>query len=335
MIGDIKWTLLQFGKIIPDENFICVLGTSHTWGQCEEGGRERIRDGEIWIDLLSEKLGIKVLNLSFPGNFNESILHQLCFLSKIDKFKNNCKMVLVEGRFMENNIPLDYHNIQWKSGKKFSVKDRFEKIRTSPNNPISNRCVPWMWNLHRGSRPDLIDHSLFTIGERAPCNFGSAFSFDRNVDYFIDRIQSYNALIEDISPTTINKKRAPELARYMGDIYQYYSYGQSHIQQDCIHYQSMIDLCNLMNIEFRWFCWDYYMHDPYFTNTEEMEFSIGEISKSYELFEKDIPTLRGGGTYAYVIDTEESPPDCDCSHQTEPFHKWISDKIFEELKDAF
>ena len=81
---------------IPDEDYIIVIGTSHTLGECD---RNKIAG---FPDYLQTCIGIKVVQVGYSGCTNNDLLQVTNELSSLGFFNERCKLVLLEPRITEN-----------------------------------------------------------------------------------------------------------------------------------------------------------------------------------------------------------------------------------------
>ena len=86
--------------VIPDEDFILFVGTSHTYGSCtqEPNKKGRLQLDERYTTLIGKELGMKVLALGYPGIDNLGLLQVVNELLKLEVFTENCKMFILEPR---------------------------------------------------------------------------------------------------------------------------------------------------------------------------------------------------------------------------------------------
>jgi len=93
----------EYKTSIPDEPFIVVIGTSHTYGECEA-----IKI-DSYAEMLEDILDIKVVTIGYSGANNMELLQVTNELNDIGMFNDLCKLVLLEPRITENShsISLD------------------------------------------------------------------------------------------------------------------------------------------------------------------------------------------------------------------------------------
>lgn len=88
---------------IPDEDYIIILGTSHTLGECT--GTKINSFGYF----LQADTGIKVVQIGYSGCTNNDLLQVTNELATLGFFNERCKLVLLEPRITENqqHVSLD------------------------------------------------------------------------------------------------------------------------------------------------------------------------------------------------------------------------------------
>ena len=83
-------------KLIPQEDFIICIGTSHTAGECDGS---RVDSYATWVEKI---LGIKVLEIGYSGAGNIDLLALLTELSDWGFLNDRCKLVTLEPRITES-----------------------------------------------------------------------------------------------------------------------------------------------------------------------------------------------------------------------------------------
>lgn len=92
--------IVQPEIVVPDEDFILFVGTSHTYGSCnlEPNIKGRLQLDDRYSTLIGKELGMKVLCLGYPGIDNLGLLQVVNELLKLKVFTENCKMFILEPR---------------------------------------------------------------------------------------------------------------------------------------------------------------------------------------------------------------------------------------------
>lgn len=81
---------------VPTKDFILFIGTSHTFGQCDQ---KRLPESSRYSHFVAKKLGVEVLSLGYPGIDNLGLLQVVNELLRLNVFTEHCKMVVLEPRF--------------------------------------------------------------------------------------------------------------------------------------------------------------------------------------------------------------------------------------------
>ena len=85
-------------KLIPQEDFIICIGTSHTAGECEGN---RVDSYAIWVEKI---LGIKVIEIGYSGASNIDLLACLTELNDWGFLNDRCKLVTLEPRLTDSTM---------------------------------------------------------------------------------------------------------------------------------------------------------------------------------------------------------------------------------------
>lgn len=146
----------KYNIIVPNEEFILFVGTSHTFGSCSSvnkkssgpvGKKNRLSYDERYSSIIENELGIKVLALGYPGIDNLGLLQVFNELLRLKVFTQNCKMVILEPRFaatqirfnLNTNVGSDYYN-RAKAEWKWSI-DKFLMHIFGPSDLESQRKI--------------------------------------------------------------------------------------------------------------------------------------------------------------------------------------------------
>jgi len=85
-------------ELIPQEDFIICIGTSHTAGECEGN---RVDSYAIWVEKI---LGIKVIEIGYSGARNIDLLACLTELNDWGFLNDRCKLVTLEPRVTDSTM---------------------------------------------------------------------------------------------------------------------------------------------------------------------------------------------------------------------------------------
>ena len=91
-----SWTALN--SIIPNEDYIICLGTSHTLGECDK------KLTKSYAEFVEEEIGIKVVKLGISGCSNLDLLQATVELNALGFLNERCKLFVLEPRITENTI---------------------------------------------------------------------------------------------------------------------------------------------------------------------------------------------------------------------------------------
>ena len=137
MLKHERHLFLEFieNNILPDEDFTLVLGTSHTWGECERGESRRLDFENIWSTKVSKYTNMPTVNLGLHGADNRNFKRILQILKDSKKFKDNCAFVVLENRFGRDSFTVDtaamlsYVMQYTQSNRKHGLKSYIREIR--------------------------------------------------------------------------------------------------------------------------------------------------------------------------------------------------------------
>lgn len=323
----------------PEEDFILAMGTSHTHGVCHRNSKDsnirenmdKIRSSKmdekyLWTSIASSKIGLPVVNVAVPGMTNNELLDLFLYAIKSEKFKKHCKMVICECRFMHDMIDVDFWNFISKN-KGYDLTDQLKHLSESGRSDMtveflkSRKHDEWV---HTGMMAHPFEPSQLPVVAKK--NLSKYYSRAEKI------IMDFNTSSFMKGSTLDPKFYGKKLLDAVGSTYDFYHQSMPHIKNDCRILDTMYHMCDILGIKFKWFVWSAYIFDPYFGTEENSNYTMNILSQQYMAFDNDIKNLRGGATYSYVLETGDLPEECDCGHQPESFHKWIANKIIEEIK---
>lgn len=334
--GENRETTFQYlNDVMPDnEDFVVVIGTSHTFGECVRTGiGTTIKKEQVWTELLSEKIGLKVVNLGIRGNQNNNMLEKILYLSKLEKFKNRCKLLITENRMIEmiDSGPdfYTYMYRQWRESKNDTptMIPVLDAVLNAHSESTLPKWLDWRENVDKGyqNKGDILKPRYMAMFH--------AKNFEEHLSHYADIVLDHNGrtVLDDhkVSP----KRSTNDLIDYANLLYKFKIHGIEHIKDDCRLLSTIAEICRLNDIKFKWFCWDMWMQAPYFYHEEIAEKTINYLSQLYDSFDYEMKSFRGGAVYQWLIETGDNPPQCECGHQEEPFHVYVADKVFEEIKE--
>lgn len=190
----------DYKKIIPDEPFIVIIGTSHTYGECES-----IKI-DSYAEMLEDILDIKVVTIGFSGANNMELLQVTNELNDIGMFNNLCKLVVLEPRITENSDTISLDEVIG-----YDKLTEWLKIVEAPNE-WNDKNNAWQTNeeVHQERWRGRAHLNRTTINSQVPA--GSPTIFGRT-------------LIEMVSKN-INFNRAMDVKMLQNDILDHFNNGQ-------------------------------------------------------------------------------------------------------------
>jgi len=84
-------------SFFPEDEFVLVIGTSHSAGACRTKNTTHIQVELTWPGLLEKKTGRKIVNIATPGNHNSIMVQQLLDVFDLGVM-DRCSAVIVESR---------------------------------------------------------------------------------------------------------------------------------------------------------------------------------------------------------------------------------------------
>jgi hypothetical protein len=119
--------ILDFLKpVIPKEPYILVLGTSHTYGQCDGGVVSK-----VYHEHLAERYGMRVVNVGNPGVKNIEFIQMINELERIGALGENCKLILLEPRLTDNTVDIAFEG--WTDWTLLNDAIKRNKVANVPN----------------------------------------------------------------------------------------------------------------------------------------------------------------------------------------------------------
>ena len=314
---------------IPDEDYIIVIGTSHTLGECN---RKKIKG---FTDYLQESTGIKVIQIGYSGCTNAQLLQCTNELSTLGFFNERCKLVLLEPRITENQttISLDevfgeQYMINWLESVEYrSSKDLPELGRTGIDN--------------ENEFGEMIDFKATMFGQMTwPIGFETIESqkyFDHQLLQQITLGETIDAHALKIAQQAIkeNGPAAREAAQYK------LAFGNNSIKErhnDISAIEAISHIVKNAGVPFRWFLIDnrhYELHYlRYVLNSTTNIFKEMLLTTPIQL----LMAKTQGLTYHREMGTKFV---CECGHFNEVGNKMIAEdfltpavnKILNKLKE--
>lgn len=291
-------------QYIPDNDYMLVLGTSHSFGECriEEKNQTVHNDSDIWCNRVAADLGLELCNLAVSGTDNYRLTNSLVDFLELVPDKSKCKMIISEARLHDqtemfsNDFVADYSNeIDQIFPDIFRGKDIGRKSSHAFSDNLYHRYTSKDFESpHRIQ--NAIESSGIPIGNEIPREIYKRVQRKMRNYYELDAITA-QAFIKDLT-----------LIRYMSS------------------------LCRIADIPFYWFCWDVYHNNQFNADyvAELFHYTTNVFDSKLRCFPKNASReyLQQTGT-----DIEKFNQDrCDCGHMKAPFHHWVAEAITKELK---
>lgn len=288
----------DLSEFAPENDYILILGTSHSCGVCVRGDRHFLdSQEEVWCYQVAERLGLDVFNISVGGQTSLNMLAQ--FNDYFEYFdKSKCKMVFAEVRLHEGSEVFSNDLI-----KDFNYTDRaYSKITPAI---AMGRDI--------GAHSSLIDSVLL-----------NRFVFNHKKSNSAENIAK--AVDINAGPTSI------KMLKQVIDTYtQVSSLTSRDYIRDLVYIQSLISLSKAHGIPFYWFGWDNSFVDA--TNKIWIDAGFEKVTNIFENRFKFIPTgLVEIFERTYGFD-KMMEIKCECGHFGTEMHDLAAQLILQELKN--
>lgn len=301
---------------IPDGDFIAVFGTSHTSGVCVRGESGEIDRNDIWASLVGEHLGLPVFNASLEGTDNPTMTQMMLDFFELEE-SSRCKRIINEVRIAEGTFRIG--------------RDLFDSLDTYRRKDF----VPQLSNGFDVPKPEFRPEDgdaggHITIGDKFLSRI--PISYNRRKDHIKDQvlnsvIQGDSSMPRDIADAVLSglveKMEETIFATMVPFIEDYYQV------------RTMDQISRMKGIPFNWFCWDTH---PYFRDPpDDYRACRNAFKTSTKIFDSEIDYFKKGARYEFQKHWESQGKNfeevlCDCGHQNEEMHKWISEIIIKELE---
>ena len=291
-------------QYIPDNDYMLVLGTSHSFGECviKEKNQTVHNDSDIWCNRVAAELGLQLFNLSVGGTDNHRLTNSLVDFLELVPDKSKCKMIITEAR----------------------LHDRTNAFSKDFVADYSNEIDQIFPDIFRGK----------DIGRRSTHAF---------IDNLYHRYTCMDFECPDRIENAIDNSGIPYGNEIPREIYRrveqemrsYYELNATTVQgfiTDLMLIRYMASLCRIAGIPFYWFCWDQYCNN---------QFNADYVSELFyyntNVFDSKLKCFPKNASCEYLnqnkLDNEKFNQDrCDCGHMKAPFHHWVAEAITKELK---
>ena len=228
-------------KLIPQEDFIICIGTSHTAGECDG---ERVDSYAIWVEKI---LGIKVLEIGYAGAGNIDLLALLTELNDWGFLNDRCKLVTLEPRITDSTTQ---NSIDSVIGRDKTI--RYMKEGTFQNSHLARTSLlrPHDTESNEGHFPISIRESM--IARIGPGNINSAM---KNVRSKINVFEAGKKMIRWDAEDEIRQNQKS----WVDSIIMNLSYNKDSLlsaRDDLQLIQAMANIVKNAGIPFRWFMVD-------------------------------------------------------------------------------
>jgi UDP-glucose 6-dehydrogenase len=330
----------DYKKEVPNEPFVLFIGTSHTYGECDN-----IKVNP-YTTHLEDILNIKVVSVGFSGANNMELLQLTNELNDIGMFNKHCKLVILEPRITENSHSISLDEVigrdrlyDWLST--IENPKKWNKEHAVGKNDKAREIEEVFEEQWRG-RPHLNRTSVSSL-----VNPGDEVVFGRTLIELISKNINYNRatnkkiLQNDIINHFANGDRFLKDSKFLEKITQELSINieavQSSSQYNLAYRNSSVlemhkDLTCIeairntvinSNIPFRWMLIDNRLEELHYL--QYMTHGITDIFK-YMLFSTPLQALITGKRLSRHDDI---PKDlvCKCGHFNEQGNKKLADEL--------
>ena len=292
--------LEELNKSLPDQPFIAVFGTSHTYGSCIRGDQIVLKESDIWYSVLAKRMGLPVVNFAVPGNNNLRMQMQMMDFLEMENSKY-CEHVFCELRLSD--------------GAYCFTRDVFtDELQKFENNPEIAGGQHYRYN-------SFWENFFTTV----------AVSKYHKTDYLAQCIENSHRDSNYVASKTQIETLA-EITKAKG--ITHFSSIQGYIE-DLISVRTMQRLVKLKGAKFTWFCWDNKLDGL----SEALMNDVNSYFKEHtDIFNDKLlhPNLR---QYIMDVEGEYNgntmliQNECECSHHNEIVHAWVADRIYEGLNE--
>jgi hypothetical protein len=145
--------------VVPNKPFMVALGTSHTFGCCDDY-EDGVISGKTAHEQVAQQLGLECIKIGLPGCNNSELLQATNELVTRGVLKDpNCKLMVLEARLLNGQSAVPYN----------SVANRpyvFTDPKTGSNNQFGRASLESYLQLNERWGRGLVDH----WGDNDICN---------------------------------------------------------------------------------------------------------------------------------------------------------------------
>lgn len=292
--------VIDLSEFEPENDYILVIGTSHSCGVCEiyNKGQKFIQEERLWCNQLADKMGLDVFNISVAGHRN--LFMQTSLNDYFDHYTGDkCKMIIAEVRQHEGGFQV--------------ARDVVEDYNFD-NQEYRNKMLP-------------------SIAEGRDILFKNVLSRALMSDLVINYGDDRHKLALDVATHAAEATPAPTAIKNVEKIIDVFSdilapSGDPYIR-DMICVQSMSSLAKAHKKPFYWFGWDRSFYD--LGGKNQVDHALKQTTKIFDYklncFE-DSAVDSFTATYGWQ---ERDKQSCDCGHFKAPVHDFVAKQIYKEI----
>ena len=302
-------TLTELNKLLPEEDFIAVFGTSHTSGNCVRGDSISLDKQDFWTTQVGTILGVPVINFSVSGNDNPNIVQQMTDFLLLER-SSNCIQVICETRLAQpafrisRDLLNDFTDLR---------RNAFEQQLTSG----------YDWNQSDSEvmfKRNTVDDKLMLRLPNSLLKMG--FDFLKNYVTKLNPSDRYD-IDEDV------------FAKIVEQIEQFDKHTivtMKLVIEDYQQIKTMASLCKLRDVKFNWFCWD----DHSLISNKDVDYRVVKRAfiQTSDIFDVEIPGLEESAMRKFkasINSTDVTKYKCECGHYNEEVHQFIADAVLEGI----
>jgi hypothetical protein len=294
-------------KLIPQEDFIICIGTSHTAGECDGGS---VDSYATWVEKI---LGIKVLEIGYSGAGNIDLLALLTELSDWGFLNDRCKLVTLEPRITDSTTQNSMDSV---IGRDKTI--RYLREGTFQDSHLARTSLLKPHDTPRGSVPFPISKREGIITRIGPGNINNA---ETNVRSKINNYDNGKKMISwDAEPELKENFKSWSDSIKMNLVYNKDSLLSARDDLQLI--QGMANIVKNAGIPFRWF-----MIDDRKAHIQTLRQTIEKSSSIFKdmLLTKSVQHLATNGDkrrpWYKFVDQELV---CECSHFSAKGNEYIA-----------
>lgn len=320
----------HYNELLPQEPFIAVFGTSHSYGSCEwtdsKGTlHKQLPDGHCWTEKLQAETGYPVVNFSKPGIDNLTMQMMVAEFFRLPR-SAMCIHVIAEIRFTELTLAFS-HDVPIKFGHEMEPQNELMpgiNYGALASSKLARSVTDKIVFNKAGHNP-----TTYNIGDTTIARFPVA-----------KRGKKLAAILKTQAGDIVNIAGQPA-----SDAIEEYARLHALLKFHTLnHYiESTISVLGIQEpvvgrgIPFNWFCWDVKIRGPILKHIKQELYDVLDTKYPY-LTQYEIPDTRNGIVASYIHEEGEGDekltemPQCDCGHYREPVHTFVKDRVINSIK---